>query len=100
METTYIKTVLKVAETGNMAKAADELFVEQAAVSQHVIKIEKQLGFQLFERTGNRIKPLIVTDQGAKWLAFARKALMLLEMGTVEIKRAERVKHRKGRLPI
>ena len=99
METSFIRTALKVAETCNMSKAALDMFVEPFTVSQQVNRVERELGFLLFDRTGNRMNPLILTDQGVKWVAFARKAIDLLEAGAVEVKRAERAKLRKGRLP-
>lgn len=43
--------------------AAEELCLSQSAVSQKVIQLEKQLGYQLFER---RIRQLILTEQGEK----------------------------------
>lgn len=92
MRTDFIRTILKVAELGNVTKAAEQLFMVGPTVSGQLKIIEEELGFKIFERTGDKTKPILVTDQGAKWLAFARKAVELLDQGAVEIWRAERVK--------
>lgn len=95
MRTEFIRTALKVAQTGSMAKAADAMFMSQTTVRWEMMTLEKDLGFALFERTRNKTNPITLTDQGAKWLAFARKAMELLDQGAVEIKRAERLKGRR-----
>lgn len=50
-----------VARTGSFTRAAGELGVSSAAVSQHVRNLETFFGKQLFTRTGNR---LAMTDAG------------------------------------
>jgi DNA-binding transcriptional LysR family regulator len=42
---------------GGLAKAADELGVTAGAVSQHIRKVEAQLGRKLFERTARGLRP-------------------------------------------
>jgi DNA-binding transcriptional LysR family regulator len=92
MRTEYIRTALKIAQTGNMEKAARELFMAQPSVSNEMRVLEKELGFQLFLRTRSKTNPMVLTEQGAKWLVHARRALELLDQGAVpvEIRRAER----------
>lgn len=46
---------ITVAETGNITKAADKLFLTQPALSKAIIRLEQSLGFSLFDRTGNSI---------------------------------------------
>ena len=45
----------------SFTQAADELFVTQAAVSQQIRNLEKQLGFKLFVRS---TRQLHLTDNG------------------------------------
>lgn len=97
MQTSYIRTVLKVAQAGSMAKAAPELYLLHPTVANQVNHLEKELGFKIFDRTRSKTRPLIITERGAKWLAHARKALELLDAGAVpmEIKRIDRVRRQR-----
>jgi DNA-binding transcriptional LysR family regulator len=63
---------------GGLAKAAEELGVTVGAVSQHVRKVEAQLGRRIFEREGRGVRPTAV---GAPLLAG-------LSRGFAEISRA------------
>ena len=45
----------KVAELQHMTKAAEELNISQAALSQAIRSLERELGVQLFERVGRNI---------------------------------------------
>ena len=45
---------------GSLAKAADELGVTAGAVSQHIHKVEAQLGRKVFERTARGLRPTAV----------------------------------------
>ncbi len=43
--------------TGGMTSAADMIHISQPAVSRLIGSLEDHIGFQLFERVGNRLKP-------------------------------------------
>ena len=47
---------IAVAEHGTFSKAADALFITQPAISKRIAQLEEQLGSQLFDRIGKRIK--------------------------------------------
>ena len=52
----YRDTVfLAVAENISFSKAAEELFISQPAVTQHIKTLENRLNISLFERKGNKI---------------------------------------------
>ena len=53
-------TLLKVHETGNYTRAAEQLSLTQPAVSQHIKQIEKELNTSLFVRSGGKIHQLNV----------------------------------------
>ncbi len=48
-----------VASTGGFTAAARELGISQPAVSRHIATIERQLGIELFERSGGAIRPTV-----------------------------------------
>lgn len=56
-----IRWIAKLFETRKMSKAAEELYVSQPALSQSLQRVEKQLGFSLFERFN---KGLVPTEKG------------------------------------
>lgn len=61
-----LRAVDALARHGNLAAAAQELYVSPGAVSKHVLNIEDALGTKLFRRTGSGFKP---TAHAAAFLA-------------------------------
>ncbi|WP_028236403.1 LysR family transcriptional regulator [Pseudobutyrivibrio sp. MD2005] len=55
MNTTQLEYFRKIAEIGNMTKAAEELHVSQPALSRIIKTMEKELDMVLFERAGRNI---------------------------------------------
>ncbi|RRJ84291.1 transcriptional regulator GcvA [Aestuariirhabdus litorea] len=62
----------------SFTRAADELFVSQAAVSQQIRQLEEQLGYPLFRRLSRR---LLLTDEGQRLLPFVSEAMHALQQG-------------------
>ncbi len=58
-----IQYVLALERTGNFSAAADLCFVTQSTLSTMIKRLEKQIGFQLFDR---KSKPIQLTQQGQK----------------------------------
>ena len=58
--------------TCNMSRSAENLYISQPALSQCVTRLEKQLGFKLFERSNKGMKP---TEKG---LVFAEAAKQII----------------------
>lgn len=58
LELEYITTV---AQTQNITRAADRLFISQPALSQAIKRVENELGIRIFDRSGGRMK---LTDEG------------------------------------
>jgi LysR family transcriptional regulator, glycine cleavage system transcriptional activator len=67
------------ARSENFTRAAEELGVSQAAVSQQVKALEVTLGVRLFARDGKR---LVLTSTGREYLAIVRDALDRIAVGT------------------
>jgi LysR family transcriptional regulator, glycine cleavage system transcriptional activator len=67
------------ARSANFTRAAQELGVSQAAVSQQVKSLEATLGLKLFSRDGKR---LVITSAGKQYLAVICDALDRIAVGT------------------
>jgi DNA-binding transcriptional LysR family regulator len=96
LRTDYIKTALKVAETGHFNTASKELFMAEMTAFMRIRILEQELGFKLFDRPKYHLNPVVPTLQGAKWLTLARRALELLDQGTVEMKVSGEVNKQQG----
>ena len=83
---TQLKTFLQVARLGSFRRAADELFVTQAAVTTRIQALEEWLGFEVFvrHRRGADLSP-----QGQRFIDYARSAVDMIEHGREEARRAE-----------
>jgi DNA-binding transcriptional LysR family regulator len=70
---TYFVTV---AETGGFGRAARKLSIVQAAVSQQIQRLERELGVRLFDRSHRQIR---LTAAGERLLPSAYEALAAVE---------------------
>ena len=57
--------VLAMAEYRNMTKAADHLFLTQPALTLRIQRLEKELGFQIFDRS---TRPISITPGGQAYI--------------------------------
>lgn len=67
-------TIVAIAETGNMSRAAEVVNRSQSAVSMQIKSLEEALGRQLFVRRARSVMP---TREGEVLLGFARRMLAL-----------------------
>ena len=72
MEIRTAATFLRVAELQSFSKAAEQLGYSQAAVTVQIRQLEQELGTQLFERIGKRIK---LTEHGMQFIPYAMELL-------------------------
>lgn len=63
--------VLSIRKIGTIRGAAEELFISPQALSEHLGKLERELGTPLFYRT----KPMTLTESGERFVAFAECCL-------------------------
>ncbi len=78
MELRQLNSLVVLAESGfKVTEAADRLCLVQSAVSQHLAKLEQELGTQLFMRKGKRL--VCLTTAGETVLKYARQALAIRE---------------------
>ncbi|MBQ4518030.1 MAG: LysR family transcriptional regulator [Clostridia bacterium] len=68
--------VYQVYKERSFTKAAEKLFISQPSLSAAVKNIEKKLGADIFERTGNGIK---LTDVGEEYIAATKQIIKIEE---------------------
>jgi LysR family transcriptional regulator, cyn operon transcriptional activator len=72
MNLRQLQTFVLIAESGGFARAEGRLRLSQPAASRQILALETELGIQLFDRIGRRIK---LTSAGADMLQRARRLL-------------------------
>lgn len=72
MNLKQFKYVLVLAREGSFSKAAEVLNISQPSLSQYVKKIEKEIGLDLFDRSGGYVR---LTDAGQVYLDAGRRIL-------------------------
>ena len=83
---TQLKTFLQVARLGSFRRAADEMFVTQAAVTSRIQGLEEWLGFEVFHR---HRRGADLTSQGQRFIDYARNAIDTIEHGRDEARRTQ-----------
>lgn len=73
-----------VAETGNLSKAAKELYISQPAISKAVSKLEQNLSVKLFTRNSRGVK---LTEEGALLYEYTCSAFESLRQGEESIRK-------------
>lgn len=74
MDVRHLTYIIAIAEQKNMTRAARELFVTQSSLSQHLSRLEKELGTPLFFRARNE---LALTPAGELYVEAARKVIQI-----------------------
>lgn len=69
----------------NFSRAADDLSITQSAVSRQIKVLEQQLGVQLFQRSGPKLK---LTRAGDYYQGRVAEAMTVLRRGTAELRRS------------
>ncbi len=76
MELRHLRSLVAVARPGSFTKAGEELHLAQSAVSQHVRRLEDELGVEVFRRSSRSVR---LTAEGQLVLAYAQRALNEVE---------------------
>lgn len=74
MDVTQLQYIIKIAEENNITKAAEKLFMSQSALNQQLLKLEKELGTQLFHRSRANWG---LTDAGRIYVEGAKAVLQI-----------------------
>lgn len=80
------KIFFEVAKTGNISKAAKELYISQPAISKSISKLEDSLGTILFHRSSRGVQ---LTSEGQLLFEHTQAAFDALSQGELELKRVK-----------
>jgi DNA-binding transcriptional LysR family regulator len=72
IELRHLRYVIAVAETGQLTKAAARLHIAQPALSQSIARVEREVGFPLFERHPHGVT---LTAAGEAFVEHAQRAI-------------------------
>lgn len=67
-----LRYIIKIAQTGSMRLAAEELFITQPNLSKNVHEIEEEMHITIFQRTNRGV---IITEEGTKFLSYANQVV-------------------------
>ena len=76
MDLRQIENIIAIEQEQNISKAAEKVFLTQSALNQQLLKLERSLGVQLFERRSHCMTP---TFAGRIYLATAHQMLDMKE---------------------
>ncbi|HEX6360485.1 LysR family transcriptional regulator [Actinophytocola sp.] len=95
MDVRQLRYFLAIVDHGSVHRAAQELFVAQPSVSQALRSLERDLGTDLFHRTGRK---LVLTPAGERLIDPAREVLRGVELARATVEAVNGL--RSGRLVI
>ncbi|MDR1966425.1 MAG: LysR family transcriptional regulator [Synergistaceae bacterium] len=81
-----LEQILCVAEERNISLAAKRLYMTQPSLSQTIKRVERQMGYMLFERVHSGLFP---TREGERFVKIAQQIIELRDELTVKLKEAE-----------
>lgn len=76
MNTLHFKYAVEIEKTRSITQAAENLYMAQPNLSKAIKELENTLGITIFRRTS---KGVIPTDQGLKFLEYARQILIQID---------------------
>lgn len=83
METRYLRSFLKIAETGSITRAAESLGISQPSLSQQLLRLEDEVGAPLFARTARGVT---LTDSGRLLQEHAREILRGIDRAVEDLR--------------
>jgi DNA-binding transcriptional LysR family regulator len=86
VELRQIRFFIAVAEERHFGRAAERMYIAQPALSQHVRRLERELGVMLLDRSARHVR---LTPAGEAFLEVARRMSRQVEEASVAARRAE-----------
>lgn len=84
MELRQLRYFLSVAESEHLTESARTLFVTQSTLSHGLRQLEDELGVELFDRVGRRLK---ISQAGVTFKGYVGRAVQEIEMGRMALAR-------------
>ena len=84
MQTELLQEFIVVANLLNYRKASEQLHITQSALSKHITTLEREVGCQLLDRTGNTH----LTPKGQRFYVYAQRILETLDEAIAECRTA------------
>lgn len=78
MDLQWLNTFITAADCGNFRRTAEILYISQPSVTVHIKQLEKELGAELFQRDGKKIK---LTEEGRRYLVHAKRLIEVYQSG-------------------
>jgi LysR family cyn operon transcriptional activator len=78
MELRHLRYFLSIVQIGSFTKAADELCITQPTLSHQIRQLEEQLGCELLDRSGRKVR---LTNAGEIFCEYANRAIKEVENG-------------------
>ena len=72
MDISHLRYVVAIARLRSFSRAAEVLYVSQSSLSQQIAKLEKEIGYPLFQRTTKHVQ---LTEEGIRFLTLAKQVL-------------------------
>jgi len=72
MNLTSMKYVIEIVKSGSITKAAKELFISQPSLSMNIKALEREVGFEIFDRDST---PIALTKKGDVFYNYAKTVL-------------------------
>lgn len=82
MDTRYLRSFLRTADLRSISRAAESLGIAQPSLSQQLLRLEDEVGFQLFNRTARGVT---VTEAGRIFQEHARHILRSIDQALEDV---------------
>lgn len=82
MDTRYLRSFLRTADLRSISRAAESLGIAQPSLSQQLLRLEDEVGFQLFHRTARGVT---VTEAGRIFQEHARHILHSIDQALEDV---------------
>lgn len=88
MNLRWLQYFLVISESKNMTHAAEKLYVSLPSLSHMMKRLEEELGYVLFDRSGREIK---LSQSGKAFVPYVEKAIQSLSAGVAKLKHNQMV---------
>ncbi len=95
MEIHQLEYFVAVAETGGFTRAAERCNIAQPSLSQQIMKLEREIGYPLFDRLGRKV---VLTDVGRRLLP--RAHVILGELQDIKVEMLNDITSSHGKLTV